>query len=209
MDTIFTLGEATHESMKINLDDLYEKKQQQDLNTLALYNRVLGRIHNRIKTVSRQQVKEQYCWYLMPETIIGVPKYDHGACTAYIIDQLKENGFEVKYTHPNLLLVSWASWCPAYVRSEIKKKTGLVIDSAGNKVDKEDVKNTSSDNPNELMFHRSGTSGNAAKNTDKSGKVYTPIDTYKPSGLIYNENLLRKIEDKTGGFSPTPPRSGR
>ena len=202
MDTIFTLGEATHESMKINLDDLYEKKQQQDLNTLALYNRVLGRIHNRIKTVSRQQAKEQYCWYVIPETIIGVPKYDYGACTAYIIDQLKENGFEVKYTHPNLLLVSWASWCPSYVRSEIKKKTGLVIDSAGNKIDKEDVKNANSDNPNELMFHRSG--GNAAKNADKSGKVYTPIDTYKPSGLIYNENLLRKIEDKTRGTPPDP-----
>ena len=207
MDTIFTLGEATHETMKINLDDLYEKKQQQDLNTLALYNRVLGRIHNRIKTVSRQQTKEQFCWYLMPETIIGVPKYDHGSCTAYVIDQLKDNGFIVKYTHPNLLLISWASWCPAYVRSEIKKKTGLVVDSAGNKVDKEDIKNAADDNPNELMFHRSGGGANSGKNDNK--KMYTPIDTYKPSGLIYNENLLRKIEDKTGGFSPTPPRSGR
>jgi hypothetical protein len=203
MDTIFTLGDATHESMKINLDDLYEKKQQQDLNTLALYNRVLGRIHNRIKTISRQQTKEQHCWYLMPETIIGVPKYDHGACTAYIIDQLKENGFVVKYTHPNLLLISWASWCPAYVRSEIKKKTGLVVDSAGNKIDKEDGKNAVDDNPNELMFHRSGANG-GKNGSDKSGKVYTPINTYKPSGLIYNENLLRKIEDKTGGHPQTP-----
>ena len=200
MDTIFTLGEATHETMKINLDDLYEKKQQQDLNTLALYNRVLGRIHNRIKTISRQQTKEQFCWYLMPETIIGVPKYDHGACTAYVIDQLKDNGFVVKYTHPNLLLISWASWCPAYVRSEIKKKTGLAVDSAGNKVDKEDKPDSISDNPNELMFHRNG--GNGAKNNEKNGKVYTPIDTYKPSGLIYNENLLRKIEDKTRGKPP-------
>jgi hypothetical protein len=203
MDTIFTLGDESHDSNKINLDDLYERKQQQDLNTLALYNRVLGRIHNRIKTVSRQQTKEQFCWYVMPETIIGVPKYDHGACTAYIIDQLKENGFEVKYTHPNLLLVSWASWCPAYVRSEIKKKTGVVIDSAGKKIDKDN--DEVSDNPNEMIFHRAGKNANESKN----GKVYTPIDTYKPSGLIYNENLLRKIEDKTGGFSPTPPRAGR
>jgi hypothetical protein len=201
MDTIFTLGEATHETMKINLDDLYEKKQQQDLNTVALYNRVLGRIHNRIKTISRQQTKEQHCWYLMPETIIGVPKYDHGACTAYIIDQLKTNGFVVKYTHPNLLLISWANWCPSYVRSEIKKKTGLVVDSAGNKIDKDDPDNElDSDNPNELMFHRNGGgSGAGGKSEGKNGKVYTPINTYKPSGLIYNENLLRKIEDKTRG----------
>jgi hypothetical protein len=156
----------------------------------------------------------------MPETIIGVPRYDHGACTAYIIDQLKTNGFVVKYTHPNLLLISWASWCPSYVRSEIKKKTGLVVDSAGNKVDKDDLdqqRGGDSDNPNELMFHRNGGGGSGAgksESSNKNGKVYTPINTYKPSGLIYNENLLRKIEDKTGGFSPpapqaTPPRSGR
>jgi hypothetical protein len=192
MDTIFTLGEASHEPIKLNLDELYERKQQQDLNTLALYNRILSRIHNRIKLVSRQQTKEQHCWYLMPETIIGVPKYDHGACTAYIIDQLKENGFVVKYTHPNLLLISWASWCPSYVRNEIKKKTGIVVDSGGNKIDDNDNDKTQiSDDPNELMFHRAG--GKESKNS----KVYTPIETYKPSGLIYNENLLRKIEDKT------------
>ena len=197
MDTIFTLGEATNETTKINLDDLYERKQQQDLSTLALYNRILARIHNRIKTVSRQQTKEQHCWYIMPETIIGVPKYDFGACTAYVIDQLRENGFIVKYTHPNLLLISWATWCPAYVRNEIKKKTGIVIDGNGARVDKTDKEGVS-DSPNELIFHRKGT------DNAKPAKEYKSIDTYKPSGLIYNESLLRKIED-TFQKSPTKP----
>ncbi len=59
MDSIFTLGDSSDEPMKINLDELYEKKQQQDLNTLSLYNRILARVHNRIKTISRQQTKEQ------------------------------------------------------------------------------------------------------------------------------------------------------
>ena len=72
-----------------------------------------------------------------------------------------------------------------------------MVDSAGNKVDKEDADRIDEDNPNELMFHRNGAGGGAAGN--KNVKVYTPIDTYKPSGLIYNENLLRKIEDKTRG----------
>jgi len=194
MDTIFTLGEATSESTKLNLDDLYERKQQQDLNTLSLYNRILARIHARIKTVSRQQTKDQFCWYIMPETIIGVPKYDYGACTAYVIDQLRENGFIVKYTHPNLLLISWATWCPSYVRNEIKKKTGIVIDGNGTRQEKGGEKIDVNENPNELMFHRKGAE------LGKPAKEYTPIDTYKPSGLIYNENLLRKIEDKTSTF---------
>jgi hypothetical protein len=190
MDTIFTLGDATDGSTKLNLDELYERKQQQDLNTLSLYNRILLRIHARIKLVSKQQTKEQFCWYIMPETIIGVPKYDFGACTAYVIDQLRENGFMVNYTHPNLLLISWAKWCPSYVRNEIKKKTGIVIDGTGNRLDKNDGEksNSVSDNPNELMFHRKGTE------SVKPAKEYKAIDTYKPSGLIYNENLLRKIE---------------
>lgn len=191
MDTIFTLGDPTNESMKINLDDLYERKQQQDLNTLSLYNRILARIHARIKTVSRQQTKDQFCWYIMPETIIGVPKYDYGACTAYVIDQLRDNGFIVKYTHPNLLLISWATWCPSYVRNEIKKKTGIVIDGNGARIDKNSEKEAANDDPNELMFHRKGEAGSSSK----PAKEYTPIDTYKPSGLIYNENLLRKIEN--------------
>lgn len=205
MDTIFTLGEASDESIKLNLDELYERKQQQDLNSLSLYNRILGRIHNRIKTTSRQQTKEQFCWFIIPETIIGVPKYDHGACTAYIIDQLKENGFVIKYTHPNLLLISWADWCPAYVRAEIKKKTGVVIDGTGLRMDKKNEssgKRDDDDDPNELMFHRkdngeSKGNGNGNGNGSGNGKNYTPIDTYKPSGLIYNETLLKKIEDKT------------
>ena len=51
MDTIFTLGDEPDENVKVNLDDLYERKKQHDLNTLSIYNRILNRIHGRIKTV--------------------------------------------------------------------------------------------------------------------------------------------------------------
>jgi len=193
MDTIFTLGEVEDEKVKLNLDDLYERKQQYDLNTLATYNKLLNRIHNKIKTVSRQHIIEQHCWYIIPEMIIGIPRYDHGACTAYIIHKLKENGFVVHYTHPNLLFISWKNWVPSYVRAEIKKKTGVVVDGYGNKIDKEGSNNNNGDpsDPNELIFHREGQAIE-----QKSGKEYKAINSYKPSGLIYNENLLRKIEDK-------------
>ena len=62
MNTIFTLGDESSEKMKLNLDDLYERKKQQDLNTLSLYNKILGRIHTKIKTVSRQQTHRNKYW---------------------------------------------------------------------------------------------------------------------------------------------------
>jgi len=205
MDTIFTLGDETDEQVKLNLDELYERKQQHDLNTLSTYNKVLSRIHNKIKVLSRQHVQDQHCWYTIPEMIIGVPRYDHGSCTAYIIDKLRDNGFVVHYTHPNLLFISWKNWVPSYVRAEIKKKTGIIIDGHGNKVEKPDGHGhghgkIESDDPNDLMFNKAGN----LSLDHKQAKEYKAIDSYKPSGLIYNESLLRKIEDKTNLFGKGP-----
>jgi hypothetical protein len=128
MANIFTLENIEDFSEKLNIDELYEKKRQQDLNKLALFNKILNRIHVKIKTVSRQKIDEQFCWFIVPETIIGVPRYDQGACIAYIIDKLKTNGFVVRYIHPNMLFISWMHFVPSYVRSELKKKTGIVVD---------------------------------------------------------------------------------
>ena len=83
---------------------------------------------------------------------------------------------------------------PAYVRSEIKKKTGVTVDGYGNKVEKKQGDSKSEPtNPDELMFQRNEhiPIGSAQQN-------FTAIDSYKPSGnLIYNQDLLRSIEDKS------------
>jgi hypothetical protein len=201
MDTIFTLGDTPEGNVKINLDELYERKKQHDLNTVATYNRILNRIHGKIRVVSRQQVAIQCCWFVVPEMIIGVPKYDNINCTAYIIDKLQENGFLVKYTTPNLLFISWKHWIPSYVRNEIKKKTGVVIDGHGNKIDKtnaNDQNNSTIDNalPENLIFNKNSNQ-KINVGADKSKADFKSIDAYIPSGnLIYNKSLLRNIEDK-------------
>ena len=87
MANIFTLENVQDFSEKINIDELYEKKKKYDLNKLELYNKLLNRIHVRIKTVSRQKIDECFCWFVVPEIMIGVPKYDQGACIAYLIDK--------------------------------------------------------------------------------------------------------------------------
>lgn len=206
MANIFTLENVEDFSEQLNIDDLYEKKRQQDLNKLALFNKILNRIHVKIKTVSRQKTDDQFCWFLVPETIIGVPRYDQAACIAYLIDKLKTNGFNIRYIHPNTLFISWNHFVPSYVRTEIKKKTGLVIDQNGKKVDASDsgsngdIKTitTEPSNPNEYMFNQSGKLGDINGNTNgKPKKEYTPIKSYRPSGnLIYDDELLNKIEDK-------------
>jgi hypothetical protein len=63
MANIFTLENIDDFSEKVNIDDLYEKKRKQDLNKLELFNKILNRIHVKIKTVSRQKNDEQVCWF--------------------------------------------------------------------------------------------------------------------------------------------------
>jgi hypothetical protein len=196
MANIFTLENVEDFSEKLNIDELYEKKRQYDLNKLALFNKILNRIHVRIKNISKQKINEQFCWFVVPEIILGVPKYDQGACIAYLMDKLKENGFNTRYIHPNTLFISWQHWIPSYVRTELKKKTGILINEYGQKMDEVQAiedKNIEPTNPNDYLFNKK--EDNISLNKQK--KNYTPINSYKPSGnLVYNEDLLNKIENK-------------
>lgn len=182
-------------SEKINIDDLYEKKRQSDIHKLEIYKKILNRIHVRIKTVSKQSLIEKSCWYIVPEMILGVPKFDQGACIAYVMNALQENGFQVKYFHPNTIFISWNHWIPLYMRNEIKKKTGKTIDQFGNLI--QEVDEDAEDDRNLLDSSLMVT--NEDNSTKPSGldKQYTPIASYKPSGkLVYNEDLLNRIGRK-------------
>jgi hypothetical protein len=127
-----------------------------------------------------------------------VPKYDQGACIAYLMDKLKDNGFNVRYIHPNALFISWLHWVPSYVRTELKKKTGIVINEYGEKIDQ--VK----EDENKLMIESSDPMNfmvNKGQIEEQKGKPqkkeYTPIKSYKPSGnLVYDDDMLNKIEDR-------------
>ena len=194
-------SDDTNNSIKLNMDELYIKKQQQDLNILNNYNKILIRVHNKIKFASKNLVNEQCIWYVMPEMLLGVPKYDYKDCTAYIIEKLRDNGFVVRYTHPNLLFISWKHWIPSYVRHEIKKKTGNEIDEYGNIINQNILNKNDNDNYNDNyndnnnLFLNKKNYANKNKNEKNN---YKDVKSYNPSGnLIYSNNLLKKLDINT------------
>ena len=156
MDILYHLNNKSDEevNLKVNLDELYEKKQDHDQFTLNSYNKILNRVHNKIKYTSRQYIDNNFCWYVVPEVLLGIPRYDHRDCTAYIINKLQENGFIIRYIHPNLLFVSWNHWVPQYVRNEIKKNTGIEIDGFGKKIIKNNKNNELNNNDNESILSK-------------------------------------------------------
>ena len=52
---------------------------------------------------------------------VGEPVYDKGECIGYLVSQLEQNGFHVKYVHPQTLFVSWHNWIPYISRTKYNK----------------------------------------------------------------------------------------
>lgn len=196
MANIFELENFENFSEKIDLDELYEKKRNQDLNKLVLFNKILNRIHVRIRATSNQRTNNTSCWYIIPEVIIGIPKYDQAGCIAYIINKLQDNKFNVKYIHPNLIFISWQHWVPSYVRSELKKKMGIVVNEFGERLNDSEGTNEkkSPADINAIMLGGGGQRTNNSSTKEiklEKNSRFTPIAAYKPSGnLIYDQDLL-------------------
>lgn len=182
-------NEAADESLrdyKIDIDELYEHKKKAALVRLSMYNKILKRIHQRIKITSRQRINNTMCSFVMPEVMIGFPTYDIGDCLVYIMAQLEENGFLLKYIHPNLLLISWNHWVPDYVRSEFKKKTGVEIDSYGNKVPTKKERIVE-----ELQRKTTTSSSTANKKSSKKSDGNKLLDL--KTKMLYDNDIISKI----------------
>ena len=195
---IFTLSEENDLTDKINLDDLFEKKREIAESKLSLYNKILNRIHNKIKLTSNQnRGREQFIWYIIPEVMIGVSRYNVAECTGYIINKLRENDLVVRYTHPNLVFISWSHWIPGYVRQEYKKQTGTTIDGYGNIADKNpQLENGNISNGDDSILNKPLNRVTVTKEKDKEkDKEYNSTKNYKPVG-IYNSDILQKIQNK-------------
>jgi len=168
---------------KLNLDDLYTRSREMELNRSRIYNKILQRAHRKIKVTSRQRHNERYCFFLVPEFLVGVPTYDITTCITHIMEELSTNCFLVRYTHPNLLFISWKHYIPAYSRLEIKKRYGVKINGFGEVL--KDKKQEETKKP-------------GAKTTSTANKIFKAVSTYKPTGkLIYGDDLLKRIDVKS------------
>lgn len=181
---------------KLDLDELFKEKKQSYEHKIKIYQKILSRVHKKIKTTSRMRNSDKFSFFLIPEFILGIPRYDMAECTSFIIEKLSDNGFMVKYTHPNLLFISWQHYLPKYQRVEIKKKTGVALDGYGNVVMKKN-KQQDKESLNGLLLKNTPADKKSILKK-KNDRNYTDISTYKPTGnLIYNTKMIQSIESVT------------
>ena len=113
---------ADNQPPKLQPQHLFEKREKRDKSRLRAYNQLLEQIQHRIFTTSQLPGNPSYLVYNVPPFILGLPSMDMQDCIVYLVFQLRTNGFEIRFTYPNLLYISWAS----YEKEYFMKKNPIV-----------------------------------------------------------------------------------
>lgn len=100
-------AQETIEIPMLQVEDLYKKRETRDKSRLKAYNQMLDIIYHRVKVTSQMPTGQTYMLYNIPTFVLGLPRIDLEDCVVYLVYQLRSSGFEVRYTYPNLLFVSW------------------------------------------------------------------------------------------------------
>jgi len=86
--------------------ELFDKRRQREEEKQKSYNKILEQIYIRIRTSSREG-SDPWITYVVPPFLLGLPKIDLQDCIVYIVYMLRAQTYEVRYTYPNLLYISW------------------------------------------------------------------------------------------------------
>ena len=120
---------------RIHMDSLFDTELASEDTRTLVYQQVLARVHKRIKLASRNWKTGRFCFFVIPELVMGIPRYNMVEFTKYLVSKLQANGFMVKYTYPNLLFISWEHYLHSRQREQIRKATGKRVDGYGRMID--------------------------------------------------------------------------
>ena len=92
---------------RFSLATLYAPTERRNACKRRLYDTVLGRVLQRIKS-SANFGNAFACTYEAPEIMVGEPLYDLYECCGYIVSKLRDMGFDkVEYHFPKKVYVNW------------------------------------------------------------------------------------------------------
>ena len=83
----------------LNIKDLYSTINEKTIKRMETYDEILQKCHKRIKYNST--LERTYCFFQIPEFVIGVPLYDINELRTYVMNSLGKDGFQLVYIEPN------------------------------------------------------------------------------------------------------------
>jgi hypothetical protein len=89
----------------VKADKLIKEQIERDERKKITFDKVFLKIEKKIILASAANY--YYCWYSIPEFIVGLPMYSLKECKEFIEIKLKKDGFKTEFFEPNIVLVNW------------------------------------------------------------------------------------------------------
>ena len=162
----------------LNIDELHDKEREKTSRKFEVYQKILEKCHNKIRTTAQNASNNGYCFYQVPKYTFGVPLYDTKSCIMFLVTALTKNGFDVRYTHPNLLFISWFN--------KTSRSTLMIEDSHSQN-------NSYSERPQQTNSF----SSNTDSNTSNNDVVSSVLDNFKPENkILFNTKKINTVDEK-------------
>ena len=170
---------AVTSASHINISDLRNNHRNKERKKYELYEEILRRCHSHICMINERDMDNTM--YQVPQFIWGKPPIkNHLACIAYLIHNLRTNGFDVWFIQPDNLLISW--------REQPKKPCGKEMDKAsfqgGQPVASKDV-----------IARQEPVKNKEQKLSDINRSVFRPMpNDVGTSTKVYDEQALKSLQ---------------
>lgn len=92
-------------SSDISLDALYMQRLEREKKRVQDYQKVYQDVIRKIVQANTRDETE--ILFPVPQLMWGRPRYDMRKCIAFIMVNLQQKNFIVKYIHPNTLYICW------------------------------------------------------------------------------------------------------
>jgi ElaB/YqjD/DUF883 family membrane-anchored ribosome-binding protein len=184
---------------QIDIQDLFQKKVSREEMRLKVYDTVLERVHKRIKMAASVDGGATFTTFTLPEVMIGQPLFNATQCRSYIITSLVKNGFRVKYTHPNFLMISWD-----HLRTQYEKATEVISREQQELIDKQNQLLQEKARAEEERLNRaymeqrriqgsgSGIDTGSSRTPAETRRLVRAAEEYVPSGQLRDIYFNRK-----------------
>jgi hypothetical protein len=183
-----------NEYTMVNIDSLHREQQEKLERKKGIFVKILQDCHNKIKLSARNSKESNNCFYAVPKYKFGVPLYDMRGCILFLTKSLVNNGFDVWYTHPNLLLISWKDKSNQNSITYPVNTASITFNQNSGSNDPLTSNLSTSNTSNEF---KSITIGGNNKQPQPSNQNFKSIDSYKPENkLVYDTKTISNIDTK-------------
>lgn len=92
---------------QLSAASLFDARLKKDQARHRAYNQILEQALQKVAKSASQPNQPTFVYFNVPPFVLGLPSLDLQDCVIYIVHQLRSQGYEIRYTYPNLLWISW------------------------------------------------------------------------------------------------------